>query len=71
MLNTYTTIDVINEADNSVPNLGQHRSSIQEYSDKLAERALISRDVLNDNELMAIFIEGLTDDTRRNVQRYW
>ena len=70
LLSTYTTTDTINEAENSVRRLRQHRFSVQEYAGELAERALKCGDVCDDNELISIFVEGLTDDIRRNVQHY-
>ena len=66
----YATTDVINEADNSVRRLRQHRFSVQEYANELVERALKCGDVFDDNELMGIFVGGLSDDIRRNVRQY-
>ena len=71
LLSTYTTADVINEADSSVHRLRQHRFSVQEYVDELVDRAVKCGDVFDDNELMKIFVEGLTDKIRLNVQHYW
>ena len=62
------TTDVINKADNSVCLLRHHCLSVQEYADELAERALKCGDVFDDNKLMGIFFEDLTDDIRRNIR---
>ena len=45
LLSMYATTDVINEEDSSVRRLRQHRFSVQEYADELAERGLKCGDV--------------------------
>ena len=70
-LSTYATTDVINEAHSSVRSLRQNRFHVQEYADELTGRSLSSSFGYEDNELISIFVEGLTYDSRQNVQHYF
>ena len=68
LLSTYAITVVIKEAGNSIRRLHQNFFTVQEYADELVERALKCGDVFDDNELMEIFVEGLTDNICRKVQ---
>ena len=66
----YATIEAVNEADNNVRDLRQYRSTVQEYADGPAERALKCGDVFDNEELIRLYVEGLNEDNLRSVQHY-
>ena len=70
LLSTFATTDVKNEGGNLVCRLRQHSFSIKEYANELTERALKCGEVFEDNELMGVFVEGVTYEIRRNIQHY-
>ena len=71
LLSIYAKSDMINETENAVRRLRQHRFSIQEYADELSECALKCGDVFEGNEHMGISVEGMKSHIRRIVQHYW
>ena len=70
LLSTCTSSDVIKDTDNGVRRLRQYLFTVQEYTYNLAVRALKFGEILEINELMGNFVEGLTDNNRLDVQHY-